>query len=129
MTTLFFKVWLVMLWLCTTQVRDIDIDNGAYVKDTICICVNHRTDIASFMDKEKHIYQVSPAEDWMDGDWCIMGFYDNGTPDDTSDDVIASTVYSGFVWIYDNKGTFTKIAYPWWYTGKHHKVVHTKLVY
>ena len=58
-----------------------------------------RGDVVTMETATGHIYEMDGAEDWSPGDLAALIMWNNGTPDDVTDDVIISARYSGF-WLY-----------------------------
>ena len=118
MRTIDFKVWLVMLFLCTAVPRAAE--NGLYEREVICINVNQKQGYTAVMDGNKAIYYIQWTDGWTDGDF--------GTIVYTADRTVVSAESKAHAWRYDNNGTFTNVSYPWWYTGNRPETVKTRVV-
>lgn len=119
MRTIDFKVWLLLLFLCTASTNIM-----------VAINVNRNLGYTAFMNKNKEIYYLYEVEGWQDGD--VAEAVEVLPPLDIDNTcgsgIITNVVQKGFIWRYDNRGTFTQISYPWWYTGTKYSTVHTLII-
>jgi len=115
MTTLSFKVWLIVMFLCASFPRPVDY--GYTEHSAVCIKVDQSSSDVAFMNGQKEVFHLGGHEGWSDGDVATIVVDENGT-------VITATC-EGKVWNYDNHGTFTNVSYPWHYEGAKPTTVHT----
>ena len=101
MTTLTFKIWLLCLWLCTAPLNHVVV-----IKSDPVNCRS------AVMNKEKQISYIDSY--WLDGD--MLALNEDGIE------------YLGYIWRYNNAGTFYSIAYPWHWTGRKPPIAYTRMV-
>lgn len=79
-----------------------------YPKTTICLAVNHQTEVVTVTDCNGTEWQFSGCQDFEEGDLIALIMNDNGTPDTIWDDTIITARYSGgtnlFDEVYNEKG-------------------------
>lgn len=81
---------------------------NTYPKTTICLAVNHQTEVVTVTDCNGTEWQFSGCQDFEEGDLIALIMNDNGTPDNIWDDTVVTARYSGgtklFDEVYNEKG-------------------------
>lgn len=81
---------------------------NTYPKTTICLAVNHQTEVVTVTDCNGTEWQFSGCQDFEEDDLIALIMNDNGTPDTIWDDTIITARYSGgtnlFDEVYNEKG-------------------------
>ena len=72
-----------------------------YPKTTICLAVNHQTEVVTVADCNGTEWQFSGCQDFEEGDLIALIMNDNGTPDTIWDDTIITARYSGGTKLFD----------------------------
>ena len=79
-----------------------------YPKTTICLAVNHQTDVVTVSDCNGTEWTFNGCQDFDEGDLIALIMNDNGTPDNIWDDTVVTARYSGgtnlFDEVYNEKG-------------------------
>lgn len=115
MRTLNFKAWIIGMMFLTAEPM---VNGGTVSEPMAAIYVNRAGGYTAFMDKDRNVYTFPGHTEFTDGDAADVVVVDGV--------VIEATAF-GALWRYDNKGTFTRVAYPWWYTGARPDPVHTEI--
>ena len=74
---------------------------NTYPKTTICLAVNHQTDVATVADCNGTEWQFNGCQDFEEGDLIALIMNDNDTPDNIWDDTVLTARYSGGTNLFD----------------------------
>lgn len=74
---------------------------NTYPKTTICLAVNHQTEVVTVTDCNGTEWQFNGCQDFEEGDLIALIMNDNGTPDTIWDDTVVTARYSGGTNLFD----------------------------
>ena len=74
---------------------------NTYPKTTVCLAVNHQTDVVTVADCNETKWQFSGCQDFEEGDLIALIINDNATPDNIWDDTVVTARYSGGTNLFD----------------------------
>lgn len=66
-----------------------------YPKTTICLAVNHQSDVVTVADCNGTEWTFGGCQDFEEGDLIALIMNDNATPDNIWDDTVSTARYSG----------------------------------
>ena len=72
-----------------------------YPKATICLAVNHQTDVVTVSDCNETEWQFNGCQDFEEGDLIALIMNDNGTQNYIWDDTVVTARYSGGTKLFD----------------------------